>query len=671
MKSQRDIVGDNEGVSVVVGTVLLLGIAVTFIALVQLNYVPVWNEEIEYKHNQEVGSSMRDVRDAVVSTASAGSVRSVSLNLGTDYPNRLILRNPPPSTGTLSTTPPVNVSVANVTVTGDAGDYWRGGVKNFSTRGITYVPDYNEFTNAPTTVYENSVLYNRQNESNVSLTDQSLVNGRRINLFTLNGSYSQSGSSTVSVTTQPVSAPANAVAVTDDAGSGGITVEVPTLLDNSTWSQLLRDEYVSNGGFVVNQSYVASPSGRYSTLRLEFEAGVTYEMRMAKVGVGSSVAPEGARYLVSTRGDGSSVPEGGSQTLEVEVRDRFNNPVSGATVNLSLNGDGGLNTDANTYVENATTGPDGRVSVEYVAPDDVTGVTQRTYEVNASVVNTSNLASFDADAEENVTFEVQVQNSDGSGLGAGGGGGGGGAYDVLWKDPSGQTGTSDCSATDCTLNASKSTTLDLTMDTVPTAEGASVWYSVNNTAVGTVSPSTGTTNSAGENTTTLEAQANGTVKVYTSSGGSGDGINVTVKNFPSGIFYNDDATAVDIDNDSTKSGVKFSITNNFDSQATINEIEVSATAGDRLEESGGPSPWDAEVNIEAANDGDYDDNQLKYNTRVVLDNFADISGNGGTADIYLSKFQQGGNNEINIEGETVTVTLYFQNKNSKMISFTP
>jgi hypothetical protein len=73
---------------------------------------------------------------------------------------------------------------------------------------------------------------------------------------------------------------------------------------------------------------------------------------------------------------------------------------------------------------------------------------------------------------------------------------------------------------------------DLSIDTSRnrTVEGASVDFAVNNSTVGTLSPSQDVTDGDGEVTTELTAENNGTVRVYAVSGGASDIINVTFTN---------------------------------------------------------------------------------------------------------------------------------------------
>jgi hypothetical protein len=125
-------------------------------------------------------------------------------------------------------------------------------------------------------------------------------------------------------------------------------------------------------------------------------------------------------------------------------------------------------------------------------------------------------------------------SSSGSG-GSGGPGSGDGAYATVWQSPAGQTGTSSCNEEDCTFDAGAGGTLTLTADTEPTADDTDVVFAVNNTSVATVTPETDTTGPEGEASTDLTPITDGVVKVYASSGGSGDAINVTISNAGGGV----------------------------------------------------------------------------------------------------------------------------------------
>ena len=109
------------------------------------------------------------------------------------------------------------------------------------------------------------------------------------------------------------------------------------------------------------------------------------------------------------------------------------------------------------------------------------------------------------------------------------------AYRVSWQDPSGQSGVVDeeCSASSCTVVGDS---VDLTMATDGTAADAAVEYALNDSTVGTLSPTEGRTDRNGTHTTTFEvdssAEDGDTVTVYTSSGSDGDRITLEISEAP-------------------------------------------------------------------------------------------------------------------------------------------
>jgi len=368
----------------------MLGLAVALVAVLQVSAVPVWNEAIEVEHSSEVQDDMTRVRSAVLSTAGSGGSGSASVSLGTGYPNRVVLRSPPASTGRLATTPAANLSVGNVTATvgGNAATYWESVDGNLSTRALVYTPRYNEYQRAPETVYENTVVYNRFDDGNGTVTGQTVVDGRRLNLVTLDGRLSRDSSSRFSVETEPVSAPANAVTVTNTS-SGNLTVELPGALPVGTWRSLLGDEMTENGGHVV---------GVNETDRgvvVEMEGGVDYEMRAASVGVGDGAEETEGEYVVGTE-KYTAVPEGTNVTLTAEVRDGYNSPVSGEDVGARVV-DGGSFAGGGTTAQGVT-GISGEVGFRYNVSE---GRNLVSAEINGG-----------AEPYENATFKIEGWSSD-------------------------------------------------------------------------------------------------------------------------------------------------------------------------------------------------------------------------------------------------------------------
>lgn len=359
---------DSRGQPVQVGVIILFGFLVVAFALFQAVVVPQQNAEVEFQHNQDVQRDVVELRGSLLRTASTGDGHPVSIRLGTTYPSRLIAVNPGPSSGSLRTVSPGGGDSLGVTnaeaLDEETADFWDGDTVTYPTRGISYEPNYNVYQQAPATVYENSVVYNRGTDgANVTRTDQRLIDSRRLDLTVLQGEYQRSGSDAVSVGVSSPTAAPRTIVVHNSADP--INVSVPTGLSNATWAQLLDDQFASNGG------YVTSLKKTDGVLYVELDETrdgqtVTYELRVPAASVGTDVPQVGTAYLTDDSGDGATIPDTGSQQVVAEVRNEFNAPESGVeTCAAVTRGPGSLDEVPTTVTSDA----DGQVSYTYVAED--------------------------------------------------------------------------------------------------------------------------------------------------------------------------------------------------------------------------------------------------------------------------------------------------------------
>lgn len=291
--------GDDErAVTVQVGTVLLFGALIVSLSVYQATAVPSQNEQVEFKHNQRVQGDMVEARNAIVRAANAGQDGAVAVELGTTYPTRIIAVNPAPPSGTLRTTEPRNITVESG---GDsARDVCPGADE---TRSLLYSPSYNEHRNAPTTIYENTVLYNRFEGANVTKTRQRLVYGNEsvLDLVALRGTVSESSSRTVSV--DVVQGETDTTTVTDP------TVALPTRLSQEQWTELLENE--------VNESDLTVDGGEL-TLELSGE----YTVRCTAVGLNRAPPSGAADPDDGGDGDGNKVNPAGEVMLKGATADQ-------------------------------------------------------------------------------------------------------------------------------------------------------------------------------------------------------------------------------------------------------------------------------------------------------------------------------------------------------------
>ncbi len=564
---------DNERAqSVQIGAVLLFAVLVLSFTTYQAAVVPDQNREVEFDHSQRVQGQFQELRNAVVSMAGGGGQRSTAVQLGTRYPSRAVAMNPPPPAGTLRTAgtadPRVNVSISNAVADGETGDVWNGTARNYTTGAVVYEPGYNVYRTAPSTVYEQTVLYNSFDGRDLSLTSQTFVDGDELSLIALNGSLTRTSSGAASVDARPVSAGERTIRVTGTA-SEPITVTVPTRLANETWTELLRPEYDDEGGRIDRQFYEDVPGESYDRLHLRLVPG-DYRLRLTKVGVGTGVTDEPATYLTDATDGSTTVRRGETVDVTVEARDDYNNPVRDVTVNASAEA-------GSVSPATGTTGEDGRATVTY----DAGGVDPGTYDMNVSLSAID--GSFDGETGENVTVPVRVTASSG--------GPGDGAYEVDWRSPEGDDSNggaalSDCSAESCVwdVGASDGDSLTLNATLSPRYDGVGVDFAVDNSTIADVNPGAGETDADGSRTTELTANANGTVEVLASANEDGDVITVEVTNVSggsssaptvqNGIRYDGGLATTGSD-----SAIRFDVTN-VDSQfARVQGVAVTARNG--------------------------------------------------------------------------------------------
>ncbi|MFB6084503.1 MAG: Ig-like domain-containing protein [Halorientalis sp.] len=407
---------DERGQAIQVGAVLLFAALIIAFSTYQAFVVPSQNREVEFKHSQQVQAELLEVRNAIVSIPGGDSGRAIGVTLGTRYPSRLVALNPGPATGTLrtvgTTDPRYNLTIRNATAGGAVGDFWNGSAHTYNTGGLVYAPNYNLY-DAPRTVYENTVLYNDGGDRTVPLTGQQLIEGNRITLVTLNGSLGITRAGTTTVDLRALSTSTQTVTVSNDAHN--LTISVPTQLSASQWRDLTRNEDHVRGLTVEDGAL----GDGWGLLHLDLESGTTYNLRMAKVGVGTGATDTEPGYLLPVEGNGSTVPEGGTQRVVVEVRDRYNNPIAGVEVNASVS-----LPDASVTPVQQVTDENGQVILRYNATDvDISGVAQRTERLNVSFDTPPGAlsdATFDRQAPENATVELTIRNTDGSGPTSGG-----------------------------------------------------------------------------------------------------------------------------------------------------------------------------------------------------------------------------------------------------------
>lgn len=390
-----------RGQSAVIGFVLMFGLLIVLLALIQLSAVPGWNQAIEVQHNQRVQNDMQLVARNIHRTGTTDVAQPGAVELGVQYPARPFLFNPPNPTGTLSTTSPQSFEIRNIDIEG-VDNYWGSteteGVISGTSRHLRYRPNYNEYGSPPTTIYENGILYNEFDQP-LPVSQTSFIEGQQVSIVALTGTFNRTGMQTISVPIQPESAPATTTAVTSADGQP-ITVTVPTQLSEEDWESLLADEYQRNGGHIVgDEDGVTVSAGR---LTVELDPTIEYDLRLARVAIGQESSSSDPHYVTRVSGGETPLNPLQSEQLVFEVRDRFNNPVSGVDVDFNA-------TEGPLSRVSARTDSNGQVTVRYTAPS-----TAGTETVTASTdVDSDGTIS---GVNEQVIVPVGVTDSSGDGF---------------------------------------------------------------------------------------------------------------------------------------------------------------------------------------------------------------------------------------------------------------
>lgn len=338
---------DSRGVSEVIGSILVFGLVVALVSLLQVQAIPNANEEVEFEHSNRVTNDMADLRVAISESVDTGRTKEANVKLGADYPPRLLFFNPPSSTGRLRTSDAATIRIANADGEGNLGNYLATDPQ-LSTRSLNYTVNYNELENSPERVREATVSYEAVDDD-VLVKDSTFIDGREVSLVAIGGEYSEEGVQAETVTTKPLSSPAKSYEISDTGSR--ITLDIPTNLPEEQWSEILEGEYASGAttlggvtpsgnGFVMRATYDDTTTP--NTLTVELKQGEQYTLRMGKVGFGTGGDPE-PTYIIPVEDNDPTV-------ATIEVRDGFNNPVSGVVVDIEGTSD------------TVTTGPNGRAS---------------------------------------------------------------------------------------------------------------------------------------------------------------------------------------------------------------------------------------------------------------------------------------------------------------------
>ena len=406
----------SRAVSVVIGVMLLVSILFLAAAQYQLLVIPQEEETAEVNHHRLVSSQMGELRGEILRASSNGAQSAQKLDMGTEYERGLIfgvipeVHQPNPhgriKTGDFSQP----IKVKNVEGLGSARNYWPGTGKPCGSDGpdsvdsdnpdhcyqstsFHYEAEYNRFTDNPEIVYENTILYDHHdtdgtpgysaNDEYVLHAEQDLVHGRTLNLVALTGELEQSRVGASTVQTIPVSGDAQAITVKQNASGNPVSVEIPTRLPAEVWRTEILDSEMSAtnaDGYIDSISDCGT-----NCVEITMEEGEVYNLKLSRVHLTtreerSRVPVERAAYIAWKGNDRITIQENSTTEIEGQVRDRYNNPVSGIQTQAYAEDSTGTclgdfrsgignSCDGKNQPGEKTSGEDGMVTYYYEAPD--------------------------------------------------------------------------------------------------------------------------------------------------------------------------------------------------------------------------------------------------------------------------------------------------------------
>ncbi|MFC7226579.1 hypothetical protein N0B31_04130 [Salinirubellus salinus] len=352
---------DERGQAIQVGAIILFGFLVVAFAGYQAVSVPSQNQNVEFQHSMAVTDQMQEFRADTIEAASTGATRSQAFKLGTSYPARLFAVNPPPASGRLATTTfggGEYVLDAPGASLEDICGLSTGSGNSVGSQALVYEPDYNEYTQAPNVVYENTVTY-REFPGKVRLdSGQTIIDGSTLTFVPLTGDVSESASATRTVDIFP--GPAG---VENISPTSSFQLRIPTALTADDWRTLLSDEFTPDGNV---QSVTSSGGDVVVTL-----SGGEYTVLCPVNGLGKTPANEPSQELNRGGDGGSSLNPGDAGDVRLDSIERSDDDKDNIVLTFENTGDDVRLTEGrfNFYFSSNQNGPEQLDVLNTTAPE--------------------------------------------------------------------------------------------------------------------------------------------------------------------------------------------------------------------------------------------------------------------------------------------------------------
>ncbi len=319
------MIKDDKGLTPVVGFALILMLLAAMYMYYQIYAIPQICSGYEVRHFAETVREIVALSGEVQKVILEGSSGALSLKLGGSYPEIPFFSTPKGFSGMIATYP-AEVKIDNaIAVNPELRDVWDGSEMIWYGSNLVYIPSTVYYSPGRVVWEYGVVAIGKTAYSYIGGTK--IINGRTIFIPLLRGNLSYSGTQ-YDLTLFPYSGGGEGIEITDNGSP--ITISFKTDLPLSFWKQYFDS---------LNSSYISSitKSGDYVVITLM--QGVDYKLIAGVASFEEGRASQHYLYRISPKA--VTVPA----TLEVQVRDSFNNPVPGVPVTFTSLGSATTLTD--------------------------------------------------------------------------------------------------------------------------------------------------------------------------------------------------------------------------------------------------------------------------------------------------------------------------------------
>ncbi len=299
----------NEGLSTLVSFALLLTILTAAYTYYQVFGVPRLCEQYEIRTFTKTLMDLERVRATLKSIEISGKGRDVFVDIGGSYPAIPFFTTPSQFSGTIYTYP-AEIRIFNaIAVNPELRSIWNGDPVVWRGSSLAYEPSTYYYKPGCIRIEYGVVAFGENSFASLS---GKIIDGKNINILMFIGNLSYSGYS-YDLPLYPYSGGGTGITITDDGNP--IQIQLKTRLPLQFWkSYFSRNPYIAS----------IARDGDFVTITLV--KGVNYQLNVGIASFDNSKADACYLYRMS-----SKVLTPPSQ-ISVEVRDIYNNPVSGKTV---------------------------------------------------------------------------------------------------------------------------------------------------------------------------------------------------------------------------------------------------------------------------------------------------------------------------------------------------